>query len=74
MIQGTAVKPPSQTEEHRDWRHKQITGLKVIKGAVSESIRDRLTALGKPRDSIKDLLNSIQSLYTAQGLVYDYQI
>jgi hypothetical protein len=34
-------------------------GLKTIEGAVLESIRDRLTILGKPRDSIKDLLNSI---------------
>jgi len=49
-------------------------GLKVIKGAVSESIRDRLATSGKPRDSIKDLLDSIRSLCTAQGLVHDYQI
>lgn len=74
MIQGTAVEPPSNTDEHRDWRHKQITGLEVIEGAVSESIRDRLAASGKPRDSIKDLLDSIRSLCTAQGLVHDYQI
>jgi len=59
IIQGTAAEPPSQTDEYRDWRHKQITGLKVIKGAISESVRDRLAILGKPRDSIKDLLNLI---------------
>ena len=34
-------------------------GLKVIKGAVLESIRGWLAALGKPRDSIKDLLDLI---------------
>ena len=34
-------------------------GLKIIEGAVLESIRDQLTTLGKPRDSIKDLLNLI---------------
>jgi len=32
---------------------------------VLESIRDRLAILGKPRDSIKDLLDLIRSLYTA---------
>ena len=46
-------------DKYRDWRYKQIMGLKIIEGAVSELIRDRLAALGKPRDSIKDLLNSI---------------
>ena len=59
-----AIEPPSQTDKHRDWRHKQITGLKVIEGAVLESIHDRLAASSKPRNSIKDLLNSIRSLYT----------
>lgn len=74
LIQGTAVEPPSNTNDRREWRHKQITGLEIIEGAVSESIRDRLAASGKPRDSIKDLLDSIRSLCTAQGLVHDYQI
>jgi len=46
-------------DKYRDWRYKQITGLKVIKDAVSELVRDWLTILGKPRDSIKDLLNLI---------------
>ena len=40
-------------------------GLEVIEGAVLELIYDWLAVLGKPRDSIKDLLNLIQSLYTA---------
>ena len=57
LIQGTAAEPPSNTDERREWRHKQIMGLEIIEGAVSESIRDRLTTSGKPRDSIKDLLN-----------------
>ena len=65
LIQGTAVEPPSNTDEHREWRYRQITGLKIIEGAVSESIRDRLATSGKPRNSIKDLLNLIRSLYTA---------
>ena len=47
-------------------------GLEVIKGVMSELIRGRLAVLGKPRDSIKDLLDLIQLLYTAQGLVYNY--
>jgi len=64
MIQGTAVEPPLNTDEYRDWRHKQITGLKVIEGVVLELTRNRLAALGKPRDTIKDLLNSIRLLYT----------
>ena len=34
-------------------------GLKIIEGAVLELIRDQLAILGKPRDSIKDLLNLI---------------
>ena len=34
-------------------------GLKIIEGALSELIRDPPTALGKPRDSIKELLNLI---------------
>jgi len=34
-------------------------GLKIIEGAVLELIRDYLTALGKPRDFIKNLLNLI---------------
>ena len=74
FIRGTAVEPPSDTDEHKEWRCKQITGLEVIEGAMSESIRGRLAASGKPRDSIKDLLDSIRSLCTAQGLVHDYQI
>jgi len=51
-------------DEHRDWRHKQITGLEVIEGVVLELIRDWLAALGKPRDSIKDLLDLIWLLCT----------
>ena len=47
-------------------------GLEVIKGAVLELIRNQLAILGKPRDSIKDLLSLIWSLYTTQGLVYNY--
>ena len=74
LIQGTEVEPPSDTDERREWRHKQIMGLEIIEGAVSESIRDRLAASGKPRDSIKDLLDSIRSLCTAQGLNHDYQV
>ena len=34
-------------------------GLKVIKDALLELIRSRLAVLGKPRDSIKDLLDLI---------------
>ena len=34
-------------------------GLEVIKGAILELIRARLAVLGKPRDSIKDLLDLI---------------
>jgi hypothetical protein len=74
FVRGTTVEPPSDTDEHKEWRYKQITGLEVIEGAVSESIRGRLAASGKPRDSIKDLLDLIRSLCTAQGLIYDYQI
>ena len=59
MIQGTATEPPSNTNDRREWRYKQIVGLEMIEEAVSESIRHRLAASGKPRDSIKDLLDSI---------------
>jgi hypothetical protein len=72
LIQGMAVEPPSDIDEYKEWRYKQVTGLEIIKGAVLESIHDGFAALGKLRDCIKDLLNLIQSLYTAQGLVYDY--
>ena len=72
MIQGTATEPPANTNDRREWRYKQILGLKTIEKALSELIRGRLAALGKPRDSIKDLLDSIRSLYTAQGLVHNY--
>ena len=34
-------------------------GFKIIEGIVLELIRDRLVILGKPRDSIKKLLNLI---------------
>jgi len=34
-------------------------GLKIIETIVLELIRDQLATLGKPRDSIKDLLNLI---------------
>ena len=47
------------TDKYKEWRYKQITGLKVIKGAISELIRGWLAILGKPRDSIKDLLDLI---------------
>ena len=69
-----AVEPPPNTDEYKEWCYKQITGLEIIEGAVSESIRDQLAASGKPRDCIKDLLNSIRSLCTAQDLIYDYQV
>ena len=39
-------------------------GLKIIKDVVLELIRGRLAVLGKPRNSIKDLLDLIQLLYT----------
>ena len=54
-----AVELPLNTDKYKEWRCKQITGLKVIKDAILELIRGRLTALGKPRDSIKDLLDLI---------------
>ena len=38
MIQGTAIEPPLNIDEYKDWRHKQITGLKMIKGAVLKLI------------------------------------
>ena len=60
-----AVELPLDTDKYKEWRCKQITGLKVIKGAILELIRGRLTILGKPRDSIKDLLDLIRLLYTA---------
>jgi hypothetical protein len=46
-------------DKHKEWRYKQILGLKIIEGAISELIRGRLAILGKPRDFIKDLLDSI---------------
>ena len=46
-------------DKYKEWRYKQITGLKVIKGTILELIRGRLAVLGKPRDSIKDLLDLI---------------
>ena len=39
LIRGTA-EPPPNTDEHREWRHKQIVGLKIIETAVSELIRN----------------------------------
>ena len=65
MIQGTATEPPANTNDRREWRYKQILGLETIEEALSESIRGRLAASGKPRDSIKDLLDLIRSLCTA---------
>ena len=46
-------------DKYKEWCYKQITGLKVIKGAVLELIHGWLAALGKPRNSIKDLLDLI---------------
>jgi hypothetical protein len=59
FIRGTAVEPPAETDEHKEWRHKQILGLEIIEGAISELICGRLAISGKPRDSIKDLLDLI---------------
>ena len=54
-----AIEPPLNMDKYKEWRYKQIIGLKVIEGAVLESIRGQLAILGKPRNSIKDLLNLI---------------
>ena len=43
-----AVKPPPNTDNHKEWRYKQITGLKIIEGTVLKLIYNQLAALGKP--------------------------
>ena len=33
-----AVEPPPNTDKYKKWRYKQITGLKIIEGAVLKLI------------------------------------
>ena len=54
-----AIEPPSNTDKHREWHYKQITGFKIIEGAVLELIHNWLAALSKPHNCIKNLLNLI---------------
>ena len=35
-----AVELPLNTDKYRDWHYKQIMGLKIIEGAVSELIHN----------------------------------